>query len=370
MIISKDEYLTHLSSGDIVYLIGDEDLTDEDGDTEVLVSLGEIFLEEKKSWKSDIGDSDNTRDGGKTAGGVIGSGDGIDHFMDSYFILSYVDRIPSKRTSISETPAITLATIQRLITDGIAAALETQAINTNDTNRNLEPRETPVAKRENYKEFISCQPFYFNGNDLKTYTRRFQELTILCPNMVPNTEKLMKAFIGGLPRSIEGNVTASKPQTLKEAINISQRLMDQIIKPNSTQDTNDHKRKFEDRRNTVHNNNYPNDRNNYQNNHNNHNRNNDYNQQQNKKQDTFGTYTATNGYTRNHPLCERCTLHHIGPCAVKCQTCNRIGHLTKNCRNRRPTTRNNPQPVSITCNACGEEGHYVNQRSKANNKAT
>ncbi|GJY72626.1 hypothetical protein Tco_0476329 [Tanacetum coccineum] len=41
--------------------------------------------------------------------------------------------------------------------------------------------------------------------------------------MVPNSEKLMEAFIGGLPQNIEGNVTASKPQTLEEAINISQR---------------------------------------------------------------------------------------------------------------------------------------------------
>ncbi|GKF72759.1 hypothetical protein Tco_0208873, partial [Tanacetum coccineum] len=40
--------------------------------------------------------------------------------------------------------------------------------------------------------------------------------------MVPNNEKLLEAFIGGLPRSIEGNVTASKPLTLEEAINISQ----------------------------------------------------------------------------------------------------------------------------------------------------
>ncbi|GKD00042.1 reverse transcriptase domain-containing protein [Tanacetum coccineum] len=49
------------------------------------------------------------------------------------------------------------------------------------------------------------------GNDLKTYVRRFQELAVLCPTMVPNSEKLMEVFIGGLPRSIEGNVTASKP---------------------------------------------------------------------------------------------------------------------------------------------------------------
>ncbi|GKF28264.1 reverse transcriptase domain-containing protein, partial [Tanacetum coccineum] len=65
------------------------------------------------------------------------------------------------------------------------------------------------------------------GIDLKTYVRRFQELATLCPTMVPDSEKMMEVFIGGLPRSINGNVTASKPQTLEEAINIAQRLMDQ-----------------------------------------------------------------------------------------------------------------------------------------------
>ncbi|GJV85573.1 putative reverse transcriptase domain-containing protein [Tanacetum coccineum] len=45
--------------------------------------------------------------------------------------------------------------------------------------------------------------------------------------MVPDSEKMLEVFIVGLPRSIEGNVTASKPQTLEKAINIAQRLMDQ-----------------------------------------------------------------------------------------------------------------------------------------------
>ncbi|GKG00518.1 hypothetical protein Tco_0302208, partial [Tanacetum coccineum] len=119
-----------------------------------------------------------------------------------------------------------------------------------------------------------------NGSDLKTYIRSIQELAVLCPNMVPNTEKLIEAFIGGLPQSIEGNIAASKPLTLEEATNIAHRLMDQIIKRNSVQETNDHKRKIDDRRNTTNNNNYPNDRNNnnhsnnhYPNNHNNNNRN-------------------------------------------------------------------------------------------------
>nr|GEU44834.1 reverse transcriptase domain-containing protein [Tanacetum cinerariifolium] len=53
--------------------------------------------------------------------------------------------------------------------------------------------------------------------------RRFQELVVLCPNMVPNNEKLIEVFIDGLPRSIKGNVTALKPQTLEEAINIARR---------------------------------------------------------------------------------------------------------------------------------------------------
>ncbi|GJY47857.1 putative reverse transcriptase domain-containing protein [Tanacetum coccineum] len=44
----------------------------------------------------------------------------------------------------------------------------------------------------------------------------------------------MEVFIGGLPRSIEGNVTASKPQTLEEAITITQRLMDQCLKANNS----------------------------------------------------------------------------------------------------------------------------------------
>nr|GEW46654.1 putative reverse transcriptase domain-containing protein [Tanacetum cinerariifolium] len=146
-------------------------------------------------------------------------------------------------------------------------------------------------------------------NDLKTYVRRFQEIVVFSPNMVPNNKKLIKVFIDGLPRSIKGNVTASKPQTLEEAINIAQRLMDQVTKHNSIQGTNDHKRKFKDKRNISSNNNY---RNNYQNN-----RMNDFCQQKNRKPKTFRSHAATptkkRGYTRNCPLCQRCTLHHTGP---------------------------------------------------------
>ncbi|GJY15812.1 putative reverse transcriptase domain-containing protein [Tanacetum coccineum] len=267
--------------------------------------------------------------------------------------------------STSEAPAMTQAAIRKLVADSVTAALEAQAAtmaNASNPNRNTEPTGTPVTKTGNYKEFIGCQPFYFNGtegaiglirwfertesvfsrsrcaeenkvtfttgtltddalswwnayvqsigvdqanqitwtelkrlltnkycprtkvkkmedelynltvkgNDLKTYVRRFQELVVLCPNMIPNTEKLLEAFIGGLPRSIERNVTASRPQTLEEAINIAQRLMDQV------------------------------------------------------------------------------------------------GHLTRNCQNKRPATGSNQLPVIVICHACGEKGNYTNQCQKTN----
>ncbi|GJQ96767.1 putative reverse transcriptase domain-containing protein [Tanacetum coccineum] len=56
------------------------------------------------------------------------------------------------------------------------------------------------------------------GDDLKTYVRRFQELAVLCPTMVPNSDKLMEVFIWGLPRSIEGN----EPMITNESLMIEE----------------------------------------------------------------------------------------------------------------------------------------------------
>ncbi|GJU06286.1 hypothetical protein Tco_1122716 [Tanacetum coccineum] len=149
-------------------------------------------------------------------------------------------------------------------------------------------------------------------NGLKAYVRRFQELATLCPTMVTDYEKMMEVFIGGLPRSIKGNVTASKPQTLKEAINIAQRLMDQVTKHTLVQVSSDHKRKFDDKR-TFNNNNYRNDNNNNYCNTNTNNHNNNHQPQHNRRHETFKAYAATptenNGYTGNSA--------YIGPSTVK-----------------------------------------------------
>ncbi|GKB17017.1 putative reverse transcriptase domain-containing protein [Tanacetum coccineum] len=103
--------------------------------------------------------------------------------------------------------------------------------------------------------------------------------------MVPNIDKLLEAFIGGLPQSIKGNVTASKPQTLEEAINIAQRLMDQVTKHTPMQVSSDNKIKFDDRRtfnNNSRSNNYRNTNNRYNN-----------RQQQNRRQEAGRAYAVT-----------------------------------------------------------------------------
>ncbi|GJW19385.1 putative reverse transcriptase domain-containing protein [Tanacetum coccineum] len=116
--------------------------------------------------------------------------------------------------------------------------------------------------------------------------------------MVPNNDKLLEAFIGGLPRSIEGNVTASKPQTLEEAINIAQWLMDQVTKHVPMQVSNSNKRKFDDRR-TFNNN----SRSNYSN------TNNRYNnrRQQNRRQEAGRAYAVTS--SENGSYEERTASH-------------------------------------------------------------
>nr|GEV04737.1 reverse transcriptase domain-containing protein [Tanacetum cinerariifolium] len=151
-------------------------------------------------------------------------------------------------------------------------------------------------------------------NDLKTYIRRFQELALLCLNMVPNFEKLIEVFIGGLPRSIEGNDTASKLQTLKEVITITQRIKGK--KPSEL---------------------------------------------------ILSIQLRTVGMLETF-LCLEDVDYIIQDLAVLCVKFA-TKWATRPSTAKTKATRNNLQPVSITCNVCGEKGHYVNQCSKANNKA-
>ncbi|GKC11283.1 reverse transcriptase domain-containing protein [Tanacetum coccineum] len=140
--------------------------------------------------------------------------------------------------------------------------------------------------------------------------------------------------------------------------------MDQVTKHTLIQTSSDHKRKFDDRR-TFNNNNYRNTNTN--------NRYNNHQPQQNRRQKAVRAYAATlsenNRYAGNLPLCRKCALHHVGPCTVKYNTCNKVSHLTKNCKNKGPTTGSNLLLVTVTCHVYGKKGHYANQCRKTNNNA-
>ncbi|GJV00595.1 hypothetical protein Tco_1329865 [Tanacetum coccineum] len=137
---------------------------------------------------------------------------------------------------------MTQATIRQLTTDGIAATLEAQVATMTNINRNV---------KINYKGFMNCQPSYFNGTEGAVGL-------IHCFKRTESVFSHSKCAEEDRVTFATGNVTASKPQTQEEAISITQRLMEQVIKRNSVQETNDHKQKFDDGRNTTDNNNYPN----------------------------------------------------------------------------------------------------------------
>ncbi|GKD88222.1 hypothetical protein Tco_1363729 [Tanacetum coccineum] len=67
------------------------------------------------------------------------------------------------------------------------------------------------------------------GTNLTSYNQRFQDLILLCPEMVPNTDWMLERYIEGLPLNIKGNVTSSKPVHLHEAIEMAQGLMYQVV---------------------------------------------------------------------------------------------------------------------------------------------
>nr|GFC60191.1 hypothetical protein [Tanacetum cinerariifolium] len=67
------------------------------------------------------------------------------------------------------------------------------------------------------------------GNDVPTYTNRFQELTLICTKFVANENEKIDKYISGLPDNIYGNVKSSKPRTLDETIELTNDLMDQKL---------------------------------------------------------------------------------------------------------------------------------------------
>ncbi|GJY96679.1 putative reverse transcriptase domain-containing protein [Tanacetum coccineum] len=68
------------------------------------------------------------------------------------------------------------------------------------------------------------------GNDVPAYTKRFQELTLICTMFVANETEKVDKYISGLPNDIYGNVKLARPKTLDETIELATDLMDQKLR--------------------------------------------------------------------------------------------------------------------------------------------
>ncbi|GJY72440.1 putative reverse transcriptase domain-containing protein [Tanacetum coccineum] len=87
------------------------------------------------------------------------------------------------------------------------------------------------------------RPLRLNDNDIAAYTNRFNELVLLCPNVVPSTKKKIGQYIKGLPSYIMGETYSSNPTTLNEAVRMAHGLMEHKIQGWNERNAEQNKRK-------------------------------------------------------------------------------------------------------------------------------
>nr|GEV13243.1 retrotransposable element Tf2 [Tanacetum cinerariifolium] len=103
------------------------------------------------------------------------------------------------------------------------------------------PVAAPMARECLFTRFMKCGPTQFHETEgavrlevqrlddklghlklrdmnIAAYTKRFNELALLCPDVVPNEKKKVKLYIKRLPEIIKGETTSSRPVTLNEAV--------------------------------------------------------------------------------------------------------------------------------------------------------
>nr|GEW50996.1 hypothetical protein [Tanacetum cinerariifolium] len=251
-------------------------------------------------------------------------------------IYGHVIEIPLQRIMIITLSNMTMETIEELINQRVAEALvayeanrvvklvvKSQSQNGDDDdnknvggngNKNGEGTEGVVAltrwfeKMETVFHISNC-PERTIGADA-AFAMSWRELI----KLMTEVEK----FIRGLPDNIQRNIIVAEPTRLQDDGRIAKNLMDQMLKGCAVKNA-ENKRRF------------------------------DNNQKDNRvqqplykrhnvgRQSVARAYTNGNnekkGYAGHLPYCNKCKIHHEGPCTMKCRKCNNVKHMTRDCMN-------------------------------------
>nr|GEU48244.1 hypothetical protein [Tanacetum cinerariifolium] len=136
------------------------------------------------------------------------------------------------------------------------------------------------------------------------------------------------------PRN-KGNVITAEPIQLQDAIRIANNLMDQKLKGYDRSAKN--KRRLESNQRD------------------NHGQQPVFKWQNIRSQNVARAYTTGNNekkdYVGSLPYCNKCKMHHTGPCIVRCGNCKRVGHMTKDCKNHGNKTENQTRGNEATAGA-------------------
>ncbi|KAJ0447472.1 putative transcription factor interactor and regulator CCHC(Zn) family [Helianthus annuus] len=231
------------------------------------------------------------------------------------------------------------------------------------------------------------------GSEIEAYTKRSNELAVLCPTMVDPPYKRIELYLKGLAPEIQSHVTSANLENIQEIQRLAHRITDQAVdqnklpkRVNATANvttsvipatSGDSKRKWDGDSSkgsaSV------------------------QSQAQQQKTDHFQSPGQQSSgshrrgrYQGSQPRCHNCNRHHHGPCNKgRCQRCLKMGHEAKDCRSPRPANQNQqpqqpapqnqqqqqqPQRGNRGCFQCGAEGHFkrdcpqLNQNRNNNNQ--
>ncbi|GJT03465.1 putative reverse transcriptase domain-containing protein [Tanacetum coccineum] len=169
------------------------------------------------------------------------------------------------------------------------------------------------------------------------------------------TEKVDKYLRGTFLTNLWELSKLLQPKSLDETIVLANCLMDRKLLTYAERQS-DNKRKADDSSRNNH----------------------GHQQQPFKRQNVARAYNMGTGerkpYGGSLPKCNKCHLHHNGPCTQRCHKCNKIGHFARDCRSTGNTNVANTQkgngatPKGNGCFECGAPGHFKRDCPKLKNK--